>query len=49
VSSTQARARAAVANVEQKRAELEQAQLNLQYAQIVAPVSGEVNKSVVSG
>src|SRR5665213_1453905 len=49
VSSTQARARAGAANVEQKRAELEQAQLNLQYTQIVAPVSGEVNKSVVVG
>jgi membrane fusion protein (multidrug efflux system) len=49
VSSTKARARAAIANVEQKRAALEQAQLNLQYAQIVAPVSGEVNKTVVEG
>jgi membrane fusion protein (multidrug efflux system) len=49
VSSTQARARAAVADVQQKRAKLEQAQLNLQYAQIVAPISGEVNKSVVVG
>jgi membrane fusion protein (multidrug efflux system) len=49
VSSTKARARAAIANVQQKRAALEQAQLNLQYAQIVAPVSGEVNKTVVEG
>ncbi len=49
VSSSQARARAAVADVEQKRALLEQAQLNLQYTKILAPVSGEVNKSVVVG
>ena len=49
VSSTRARVRAAIADVEQKRALLEQAQLNLQYTKIVAPVSGEVNKSVVVG
>jgi membrane fusion protein (multidrug efflux system) len=49
VSSTQARARAAVADVQQKRALLEQAQLNLSYTKIVAPVSGEVNKTVVVG
>lgn len=49
VSLTQARAHAAIADVQQKRAALEQAQLNLQYAQIVAPVSGEVNKTVVVG
>lgn len=49
VTSTRARARAAIADVQQKRAALEQAQLNLQYAQIVAPISGEVNKSVVVG
>lgn len=49
VSSTQARARAAVADVEQKRAQLEQARLNLGYTKIVAPVSGEVNKTVVVG
>jgi membrane fusion protein, multidrug efflux system len=49
VSSTQARARAAIADVQQKRSALEQAQLNLQYTQIVAPVSGEVNKTVVVG
>lgn len=49
VSSTKARVRAAVADVEQKRALLEQAQLNLQYTKIVAPVSGEVNKTVVVG
>lgn len=49
VSSTRARARAAVADVEQKRALLEQAELNLQYTKIIAPVSGEVNKTVVEG
>ena len=49
VSSTRARARAAIADVQQKRAALEQAQLNLQYTQIVAPISGEVNKTVVVG
>lgn len=49
VSSSQARARAAVADVQQKRAALEQAQLNLGYTKIVAPVTGEVNKTVVVG
>jgi len=49
VSSTRARVRAAIADVEQKRALLEQALLNLRYTKIVAPVSGEVNKSVVVG
>ncbi len=49
VSSTQARARAAIADVEQKRALLEQAQLNLGYTKIIAPVTGEVNKTVVVG
>jgi membrane fusion protein (multidrug efflux system) len=49
VSSTKARARAAIADVQQKRAALEQAELNLQYTQIVAPISGEVNKTVVVG
>jgi membrane fusion protein (multidrug efflux system) len=49
VSSSRARARAAIADVEEKRAALEQAELNLQYTKIVAPVSGEVNKTVVVG
>jgi membrane fusion protein (multidrug efflux system) len=49
VSSSKARARAAIADVEQKRAALQQAELNLQYTRIVAPVSGEVNKTVVVG
>jgi membrane fusion protein (multidrug efflux system) len=49
VSSSRDRALAALADVEQKRAALEQAQLNLQYTKIVAPVTGEVNKTVVVG
>jgi membrane fusion protein (multidrug efflux system) len=49
VSSSQARARAAVADMQQKRAALEQAQLNLSYTKIVAPVTGEVTKTVVVG
>jgi membrane fusion protein (multidrug efflux system) len=49
ISSVRARARASIADVQQKRAALEQAQLNLQYTQIVAPVSGDVNKTVVVG
>jgi membrane fusion protein (multidrug efflux system) len=49
VSSTQARVRAAIADVQQRRAVLDQAQLNLQYTKIVAPVAGEVNKTVVVG
>ncbi len=35
--------------MQQKRAALEQAELNLGYTKIVAPVSGEVNKTVVVG
>jgi membrane fusion protein (multidrug efflux system) len=49
VSSTKARVRAAIADVEQRRAALEQSRLNLQYTKIVAPVTGEVNKTVVLG
>jgi membrane fusion protein, multidrug efflux system len=49
VSSSKARARAAIADVEQKRALVAQAELNLQYTKILAPVSGEVNKTVVVG
>ncbi len=49
VSSTQARVRAAVADVQQRRAQLAQAQLNLDYTKIYAPVTGEVNKTVVVG
>ena len=49
VESTRARALSAVADVQQKRAALEQAELNLGYTRVVAPVSGEVNKTVVVG
>jgi membrane fusion protein, multidrug efflux system len=49
VSSTKAHVQAFVADVEQKRALVEQAQLNLGYTKIIAPVSGEVNKTVVVG
>jgi membrane fusion protein (multidrug efflux system) len=49
VASTRARALSAAADVQQKRAALEQAELNLGYTKIVAPVSGEVNKNVVVG
>ena len=49
VASTRARALSAAADVKQKRAALEQAELNLGYTKIVAPVSGEVNKTVVVG
>ncbi len=49
VSSTKARVQAAIADVQQKRALLHQAELNLQYTKIVAPVSGEVTKTVVVG
>jgi len=49
VASSRARALSAAADVEQKRALLEQAELNLRYTKIVAPVSGSVNKTVVVG
>jgi len=49
VASTNARALAALADVGQKRAALEQAELNLGYTKIIAPVSGAVNKSAVVG
>jgi membrane fusion protein (multidrug efflux system) len=49
VASTQARAVSAVADVEQKKAELDQAELNLGYTKVFAPVSGEVTKKVVVG
>ncbi len=49
VASTHARALSAAADVGQKRAELAQAELNLGYTKILAPVSGEVTKSVVVG
>ncbi len=49
VASTHARALSAVADIGQKRAELDQAELNLGYTRILAPVSGEVTKTVVVG
>ena len=49
VASTRARALSATADIGQKRAELAQADLNLGYTRIVAPVSGEVTKNVVVG
>jgi membrane fusion protein, multidrug efflux system len=49
VASTRARALAALADVGEKRAELEQAKLNLGYTKILAPVTGEVSKRVVVG
>ncbi|HTW49027.1 MAG TPA: HlyD family secretion protein [Acidobacteriaceae bacterium] len=49
VASTRARALSAVADVMQKRAAVEQAELNLGYTRIFAPVTGEVTKKVVVG
>jgi membrane fusion protein (multidrug efflux system) len=49
VASTRARALSAEAMVQQKRAALEQAELNLQYTKIVAPASGIVSKNVEVG
>jgi len=49
VASTRARALSAVADDRQKEAELDQAELNLGYTMVLAPVSGEVTKKVVVG
>ncbi|MFZ0516043.1 MAG: HlyD family secretion protein [Acidobacteriaceae bacterium] len=49
VAATRAKALSALANVQQKKAAVEQAQLNLGYTSIFAPVSGEVTKKVVVG
>lgn len=49
VAATRAKALSAVAEVHQKEAAVQQAQLNLGYTKIVAPVSGEVTKKVVAG
>jgi membrane fusion protein (multidrug efflux system) len=49
VASTRAKALSAIADVHQKRAAVEQAQLNLGYTKIFAPVAGEVTKKVVVG
>jgi membrane fusion protein (multidrug efflux system) len=49
VAVTQARARAGIANVQQKRAALDKAQLDLDYCTVTAPVTGVVNKRVEVG
>jgi membrane fusion protein (multidrug efflux system) len=49
VSSTRACAQAALRDVEQKRAALNQAEPNLQYTKIYAPVTGQVDKTVIVG
>ena len=49
VASTHARALSAMADAKQKQAAVEQAQLNLGYTKILAPVTGEVTKKVVVG
>lgn len=49
VASTRARALSAEAAVKQKRAALEQAELNLLYTKITAPVSGIVTKNAEVG
>jgi membrane fusion protein, multidrug efflux system len=49
VASTRAKALSAVADERQKKAELDQAELNLGYTKVLAPVTGEVTKKVVVG
>ncbi len=49
VAATQARARAAIAAVQQKRAALDKAQLDLDYCTVAAPVTGVVSKRVEVG
>ena len=49
VASTRAKALSAMADIKQKEAAVEQAQLNLGYTKIPAPVTGEVTKMVVVG
>jgi membrane fusion protein, multidrug efflux system len=49
VASTRERALSAEATVQQKEAALEQAQLNLQYTKIIAPVDGVVSKNAEVG
>jgi membrane fusion protein, multidrug efflux system len=44
---TRSRADAALADAQQKKADLHQAELNLQYTKIVAPVDGEVSNRTV--
>jgi len=47
VAASEARAKSALAQVEQKRALVAQARLNLSYCTIVAPISGIVGKKTV--
>ena len=49
IASTRAKALSAAAVVQQKEAAVEQAELNLQYTKIIAPVDGEVTKSAEVG
>jgi len=49
VASTRAKALSAMADVNEKRAVVEQARLNLGYTKVLAPVTGEVTKKVVVG
>ena len=49
VAATRAKALSAAADVHQKEAAVEQAQLNMGYTKIYAPVTGEVTKKVVVG
>ena len=49
VTSTRDKAHSAMADVKQKSAAVEQAQLNLGYTRILAPAAGEVTKKVVVG
>lgn len=49
VASSRARALSADASVKQKEAALDQAQLNLQYTKIIAPLNGVVTKNVEVG
>jgi membrane fusion protein (multidrug efflux system) len=49
VASTRAKALSAMADVHQKKTAVEQAQLNVGYTKIFAPVAGEVTKKVVVG
>ena len=49
VEATRERAASAEAVAKQKQAVLEQAQLNLLYTKVIAPVTGSVNKTVVVG
>lgn len=49
VATTRARALSAVATVQEKQAAVDQAQLNLEYTKIMAPVDGIVTKNVEVG